>query len=368
MHSERPWVRAALFQRVRTRNKMAGRTHRGRRGDDTLTNIEEIRNRKIGEIVALDVGSTSVKAVKVRRNGSSYALLETEVLEAVDLAGATAPRLELDKKLQSPYAAICYSGRNTQVRYLDMPAKTPPGAATEARVRKLMGVGPDFRVGATIARPGRSGDETRMLAVAAPTEEANRLRKLFPDNKPNLISLEVSGLAALHAFERCEKARRQDAAVAYIEAGNQVTILSFFVKGELALVRKFEFGSRDLIERVKSLLATDDDTALGVLYDDPTPLESAAEAPMNTFLKQVTVSKQFVEKEENLRVGAIYTSGGLSYSPYWMSQIREALGAEIDIWNPFTENGITSYPRGVKGVESMFAPALGAALAILNPS
>ena len=41
--------------------------------------------------------------------------------------------------------------------------------------------------------------------------------------------------------------------------------------------------------------------------------------------------------------------------------LREALGAEIDIWNPFTENGITSYPRGVKGVESMFAPALGAA-------
>jgi hypothetical protein len=42
------------------------------------------------------------------------------------------------------------------------------------------------------------------------------------------------------------------------------------------------------------------------------------------------------------------------------------MDTEVEVWNPFTANGVSSYPRGVKGVESMFAPALGAALAIMS--
>ena len=329
--------------------------------------IEDIRNRKIGEIVALDVGATCVKVVKLRRAGNVYTLLETEVLEAVDLSSQAQNRLDLDKKLQSAYAAVCYSGRNAQVRYLDVPGKVLTGSALEARLRKLMGVGADQRVGGAVARIQKGGTENRVLAVAAPQDETNRLRNLFTDNKPSLISLEISGLAALHTFENSTKARDNPGISAYIEAGNQVTVISFYIKGELALARKFEYGSRELIDRTKSLLECDEDTALGVLYDDPAPLRETAEAPMSSFLKQIAVSKQFVEKAEGAKIQAVYASGGLSYSPYWMSQMQECLESGISIWNPFTENGITTYPRGVKGVESMFAPALGAAMAILAP-
>jgi hypothetical protein len=229
-----------------------------------------------------------------------------------------------------------------------------------------MGVGPEFRVGHAVARVPKGDSDQRLLGVAVPEEEVQSLRAIFPDQKPSIVSMEVSGLAALHTFEQTPKARRTDAASVYIEAGNQVTLMSFFVRGELALVRKFEYGSRLLIERIQNLLECDEDSALGVLYDDPGPLLATSEGPMTSFLKQMSVSKQFVEKAEDTKIQAVYASGGLSYSPYWMSQIRGALEAEIEIWNPFTENGITSYPRGVKGVESMFAPSLGAAMSILQ--
>jgi hypothetical protein len=329
--------------------------------------LDQIRNRKITDILALDVGATSVKAVRLKRAGSALQLLETEVLESVDLGGATPPRLELDKKLHAPYLALSYSGRSAQVRYLDVPGKTPAaGAALEGRLRKLMGVAAEFRVAGSVVRGTPTGTDARMLGVAIPVEDLRRLRGLVPDNRPNLISLEISGLAALHTFEETAKARQSEGVSVYIEAGNQVTVISFFHRGELVLTRKFEAGSRDLIDRVKNLLECDEDAALGILYDDPAPLQESAEAPLSALLKQVAVSRQFVEKAEGAKVQAVHASGGLSYSPYWLSQMSGCLNAEATVWNPFLENGITTYPRGVKGVESMFAPALGAAMAILN--
>ena len=103
-----------------------------------------------------------------------------------------------------------------------------------------------------------------------------------------------------------------------------------------------------------------------MIFDDPSRLKESNETPMGPFLKQLTISRHYIERSEQCKVEKIYASGGLCYSPYWMEQVSTTMDAQVEIWNPFEANGMTSYPRGVKGVESMFAPALGAAMAILG--
>jgi len=81
--------------------------------------------------------------------------------------------------------------------------------------------------------------------------------------------------------------------------------------------------------------------------------------------QELSISCKFVERNENSQIRHLYASGGLSYSPYWTYIIEEVIGTEVQVWNPFTANGIKNYPQGVHGVESMFSPAVGAALSVL---
>lgn len=322
---------------------------------------------KINEILGIDLGTTSVKLVRLRKNGpDNFTLIEADVMPPPENkpGGKPAP-LVLDKKLHTTYAAVCYSGRNAAIRFIDVPAKMATGKLLEGRLRKQLSLGQEFRVGSAIAKEGPADGDHQVLVVAAPETEVAAIRRMIPEERPSILSLEVSGLAALHSFEHTQAAKAPGA-VCYIEAGAEVTMVSFLAGGRLALARKFDYGTQHIVARLRELLDLDEENALGLLYGDPAAVASAGEDPMASFIKQLVTSRQFVEKSENLPITACYASGGLSYSPYFMAQIHETLGVPVTIWNPLEENGIKTYPRGLKGVESMFAGAMGAALAILQ--
>jgi len=154
--------------------------------------------------------------------------------------------------------------------------------------------------------------------------------------------------------------------VCYIEAGAESTMISFFLEGEMRLVRKFDYGSTFIQRRIQDVLNIDEDDALTVLFEDATPLLEQALDPVGSLLQEVSISQKFVERNENTRITKVVASGGLSYSPYWLHVMSQTLGREIEIWDPFAASGVKSCPRGIRGVESMFAPAMGAALSALN--
>lgn len=323
---------------------------------------------KVNEILGIDLGTTSIKLVRLRKNGpGNFSLIEADVLPPPEPPASGKPAvLTLDKKLHTTYAAVCYSGRSAAIRFIDVPAKMSSGKLLEGRLRKQLSLGQEYRIGSAIAKEGPADGDHQVLVVAALETEVAGIRRMIPEDRPSILSLEVSGLAALHSFEHTAAARAPGA-VCYIEAGAEVTMVSFLVNGRLALARKFEYGTHHIVARLRELLDVDEESAIGVLYGDPAAVAGAGEDPMASFMKQLVTSRQFVEKSENTPVTACYASGGLSYSPYCLAQIQETLGVPVSIWNPLEENGIKTYPRGLKGVESMFAGAMGAALAVLQP-
>jgi Tfp pilus assembly PilM family ATPase len=323
------------------------------------------RSRKINEAVGIDLGNTSIKVVRVKKSGSTYSLIEADVLEPVDWADGEHKTLHLDKKLQTTYAAICYAGLDSVIRYVDLPSKLS-GRIMENRLRKQLGVNGDYQLKSAVAIQGRPGEDNKIIAVAVPHTDTERIRNIISGNRPSVISLEVAGLSALHTFENTAAVKSAKEAVCYIECGAEVTVVSFFVNGELSLARKFEYGGSELVARIQESLSVEHNEALSMIFDDATRLQASSENPMGPFLKQLTISRHYIERSEQCTIEKVFTSGGLCYSPYWLDQVQKTMDAEIEIWNPFENNGITSYPRGVKGVESMFAPALGSAMALLG--
>ena len=326
------------------------------------------KTRKFTDVVGVDFGSTSTKLVRIRRGpAGGYNLVAADVLPPYNLRGEEKPqKLNLPKKLSAPYASACFTGSSDHVRFMFISSKLQDAKSIRNRVGKSLGLDRDHRIGYSIVERGQEGMDHKVLAAAMPLKEVQACRKLFSMRWPSLISLEIAGLAALNSFTSTPHVQMEDGAVCYLEAGAEATMISFFIDGELRLVRKFDYGSVYIQQRIQDVLNLSEDEALNILFEDAAPLLENSLDPIGSLLQEISISKKFVERNENTVIRKIYASGGLSYSAYWIYTMTEVLGAEIEVWNPLKENGMKSYPKGVEGVESMFAPAVGAALALLN--
>ena len=330
---------------------------------------EKPKAKKIHDVVGVDFGSTSTKLVRVRKSGSSFTLVEADVMPPFDFHGEEPPRkLSLPKKLSAPYAAACMNGTRDQVRFMFISSKMHDAKSIRNRVGKSLGLDRNYRIGYSVVEKGADQTDHKVLASAMPKEDVKAVLALFAQHKPSLLSLEIAGLAALNSFSHVPEIREAEGAVCYLETGAESTMISFFIGGELRLVRKFEYGSIYIQQRIQDVLGIDEEEALGVLFEDATPLLENSLDPIGSLLQEISISKKFVERNENTVISQVYASGGLSYSPYWNHIMGEMMGAEIQVWNPFSPNGMHNCPKGVQGVESMFAPAIGAAIALISSS
>jgi len=321
---------------------------------------------KITDVVGVDFGSTSTKLVRIRKSGSKTNLVDADVMPAFELNSEDKETLSVPKKLAAPYAAACSAGEDAHVRFMFIASNLNDRRAIHQRVAKSLGLGREYRVGHTLVQRGKDQIDHKVLAAGMPVQEVRAVRNLFSAKKPSLISLENAGLAALNSFSHTEAAREEGGIVCYMEAGARSSFISFFLEGELRLVRKFDHGSVYIQQRIQDVLNINEDDALTVLFEDATPLLDHSLDPISTLLQEISISCKFVERNENATIHKVYTSGGLSYSPYWTYMISDITGADVATWDPFNANDMKNVPKGVTGVESMFTPAVGAALALLR--
>jgi hypothetical protein len=84
------------------------------------------------------------------------------------------------------------------------------------------------------------------------------------------------------------------------------------------------------------------------------------------FIKQLVISKHFVERRENCRISRIYVADDPHVSRDWLNEIKAALGLDVSTWHPF--EGIKlmpdALPKKFEKCRSQFAAAMGAALAM----
>lgn len=329
----------------------------------------ERKRRVPTEIAGADFGATGVKIIRVRNNKGTLALMGADILPRLELPNAPenhTVRFKPPGNLQTNYVAVTVTGRSSNIRLLSITGHTASAELTEAKVRELMGVSPEMRVGYTVLPTVKGKAETRVLAVSMPEKEIQTILSLVPSGPPAAYSIEVSGLAALTAFERGPGADCPYEGVIVIEAGVQTTLIALYAKRQLMLIRKFDFGGETVLAKVQQQLGVDRETAQGIIADGSFDISQPVHEVMDPFLRQLTISKDFVERREECAVGAIFLSGGVTLSRYWAEELYRATGLEIVAWNPLEQFSMSagSFPEQLVGQESRFAAASGAVLGV----
>jgi hypothetical protein len=329
--------------------------------------------KKISDIVAIDLATSGVKLVRAKRSKDGAVIVGVDVLAPIDLSpetseeekkGGGGKRLPLPKAWVSYYAAVCLTGEKAAVRYVSLPGQFKEGVKVLEQLREHMGLDGEYRIAYVITEQPQKKAETRLLAAALPEEDAGALLANMSTGYPAALSIEVSSLSALNAFYMSGVLEQQDGAVGFIDSGARVSLLAVFNKGALVLVRKFNIGGESLIKRLQQQMAVDREVANGIISDGSFDISQSVQGVMEPFLRQISISKDFVERREDCHIQALYVTGGMSLSQYWMDRIQRTAGVETRQWNPFDGLRMTddALPEKLEGQEARFAAAVGAAM------
>jgi Tfp pilus assembly PilM family ATPase len=131
------------------------------------------------------------------------------------------------------------------------------------------------------------------------------------------------------------------------------------------LVGKYNFGLRTLRERLIRDLDVDGELAMTILKDRSINISSSLTGVQEAFIKQLSVSKDFVERHENCKITKTYLSGGLSLLSFWPQEIEERLNTSAQVWSPLENIQLSSadvMPRELQDQATRFTAAIGAAL------
>ena len=326
--------------------------------------------RTIPNLVGVDFSTTATKVVRLKKNKAELVLMGIDLLPAIDF-GAPARRMELPRNMTAHYGCLAYTGTSSMVRMVNTSLSDGQAELPDGKLRELLNIGDDYRVSATLAKRGKGRQDSSFLAAAIPEDDMGFLLSMFPSGPPAPASVEVSGLSFVPAFLNARGDECQDEAVCLIEAGESVSHFVFLNKGVVALVGKFGFGGSTLRAKVVEDLGVDDELAGTILTDQSINISNTMNDVMTPFLKQLSISKDFIERHQGCRISKVYVSGGLSLLPHWPTVVGQMLHAKALPWSPF-ENIQYEHPdivpEELAAQATRFAAAMGAAIGGLEES
>ncbi len=334
-----------------------------------LADIFTFFRRNYSDVLGLDIGTSGTKAVRIKRIRGVPTVTAIDILPAISIPESeetTVVPFPLPKSLKARYVAMAVSKGGGIVKLLTFPAHS--GKSNNEHVLELMGLGSEviYRLGYESIFENRT--EVRALASALPDGVAKKLCQWFPLGSPAPCSIEISGLASLTAFNRVSAHQNAENCSAVVDFGSAVTVVAFFNKNTLALVRKFDVGTTNILKKLQDSLGVDQDVALGILNDGSFDVTKVVHQAMEPFLQQLVISWDFVERRENTHISKLYVCGGGVGMHLWAQEMEAVTGQAAIKWNPFEGLAIQSgaIPETFKGQEFRFTAAIGAALSMLK--
>ena len=329
------------------------------------------RKRALTDVVGLDVGGATTRAVRVKRIGDTVTLVAADLfprqaLPALEGEEEHPQPLLMPKPLSALYASIGVTSPQACIRLLSVPG----GAETleQLNFNELLGLGEgvEYRIGYEVL--SSEGREQSILASALLERQARWAVSLLPQGVPAPCSLQTGGAAVLNCFAHELAAHHGDVPAIFVQVGHDVTDVAVFFKGRLALYRQCMMGSQAIIKTVQERFGIEEDLVPGVLEDDLIDASQPIAAAIEPFLRQLVLAREFVERKRSCRIEKILLCGTLLGTTHWNTHITKTMGITPEIWNPLATLPCLpdALSERVKGMESRFATAVGAALAVLE--
>jgi type IV pilus assembly protein PilM len=347
--------------------------------------------RKVDQIMAIDLGSRTTKAVYLQRRGqgfvlSGFAFMDAPIYEKTLPPDLLSEHLKgLTQALQPPmrHVSLTVGVNDAQVRHADIPRMPVHDMRAVLKLNSKTYLQQDL--------PGHIFDchVNAHQANAKPAEKfadsgaTPKQRVLVAGARKQTIDDFVEGakgagltphclvpglIGPVNTFERAMPELFAKEAVALVDLGFKNSTICIVLEGELMLSRVVAIGGDRMTNGLAEALNISYAEAEGIKVGMPTEVQTQLESLLLPLGRELRASIDFFEHQHDRPVTQVLLTGGPARSEFILQRLQQELMVECKVLNPSSFLQLELPPQQASEIEQV-APqltvALGAALAAL---
>jgi type IV pilus assembly protein PilM len=345
--------------------------------------------KKRDQIVAIDLGGRTTKAVHLHRRDQSYGLASFAVLDAPIYERAYAPEVLADH-LKNVHKAL--GGTRTksvalaigvsdaifrQVELPLMPADEVRAMLKYNSKNYLQQDLPDHVFDCYFMAPKSGGEQKAVGAQAKQRAMVGAAKKQIVDDL--LTAIKTAGflgeqvvpgiVGPANSFELAEPDAFNKEVVALVDVGFKNTNIVILDCGEIRLNRVVAIGGDRLTSGLSDSMGISYLEAENIKVGMPTEVQTNLEPLIYPLGRELRASLDFFEHQEDKTVSQVFISGGSARSDFIVQALQAELGVQCQSWNPAKSLRIElDAAKGgeLEQVAPQLTVAIGAAVSALN--
>jgi type IV pilus assembly protein PilM len=303
------------------------------------------------EVVGLDIGSSTVKLVQLRKDAVGYAVTAAGIasiaaygddnnLRRINTVRAIRECLGITD-VKTRFAVCSVSGPEVAVRDFRFPS-LPPEEIEGAILLEAAQVCPfnieDSAVDWQLI-PTNGGGGVAGILVAATNSLIRRKVHLAKEASLDCVLMDVDGLALLNCFSELEKAEPGQT-IAVLNIGTSYTTLAIMGDNRWPFIRDISYTGDDITEQIATENNISADAVKEILFADSTEVQTKLHDSLENACKRLIVdvtetSRYYKTQEKTATFEKLFVCGGFAMVKGFVELLSSQLPAKALLWNPF---------------------------------
>ena len=348
-------------------------------------------NKRRDQILAIDLGSRTTKAIHLQRRGNAFALSRFAVLDAPIFDTVLSPEMLAEHLRAVSQAlgaktrtvALTTSVNDALVRHVEMPRLPLDEMRLVLKDNSRNYLQQDlsnYVFDCHFLPPGATpspadGGRTTSGPAKHKVLVAGAKRQLVDDY---LEAAKNAGLVAeyiapgligpANAFEMAFPDIFANEVVALVDIGFKSSSICILQQGELSLSRVVNIGGDRLTTAVAEAISISYAEAEGIKVGMASEVDAVLESVLAPLATELRASLDFYEHQQDQPVSQIFLSGGSARSEFVLQSLQNGLMAETKTWNPTAFLQMELPPQQAAEIEHLsaqMAVAVGTGVAAL---
>jgi type IV pilus assembly protein PilM len=322
-------------------------------------NLKQILNLNRNEVCGLDIGSSAVKIIAMRKENGGYKVIAAGISQIADRQGG--PRehggnnASIVKAIHDCYAttsqktgnklrtklAVCgIGGPEIAVRDFEFPEL--PEEEIDGAVSLEAGLVCPFNPEQAVVDYqliSNGNDKTKGILVAATNTLVKGKKHLAQKAGFKCVLMDVDGLALLNCFNNLVN-EHEKSTTAILNVGGSYTTLAIMSDEGWPFIRETARAGDYIITRIAEAENKSQEEVMGILFGDSpngeTGLGDSLERACDEVIADVSETLRFyAASEKSKQIEKIFVCGGFATTGGFIELLSRRLGIEACLWNPF---------------------------------
>ena len=348
------------------------------------------RARKRDQIIAIDLGGRSTKAVQLQRKGDRFALTDYIIIDAASHEKPLAPEVlgehlkEISRRLNSKarHLTLALGVNDTIFKQTELPLMGPADLRQMLKYNTKSYLQQDlpdhvfdsyYVLNGQASKPAEGGKSAPAGTQKQKAMVGGARRQTIEDvgtaiKAAGFIPEQVvpGVIGPVNAFELAEPEAFAKDVVAVVELGFKHSTIVILNCGEIMLSRVVAIGGDQFTNGLAEQLGTSYQEAENIKIGMPGEVQDKLEPVVQPLGRELRASIDFFEHQQDATVSKVYLSGGSARSEFVVQTLQNELTVPCQVWSPSKclQMGLPPEKIGeIEQVSPQLTVAIGAAAA-----